>query len=64
MRYQIFMRGNRILILSSLQDEQIHSGHQGIIKCKERARRAVWWPGVFSQIEQNVCKCKICRDKR
>ena len=57
------MRGNRILIPSSLQQEtleQIHSGHQGIIKCKERARQAVWWLGITSQIKEKVRKCKIC----
>ena len=51
------------MIPSSLQQEtleQIHSGHQGIIKCKERARQAVWWPGITSQIEEKVHKCKIC----
>ena len=59
----LLMRGSRTLIPSSLQQEvleQIHSGHQGMIKCKERARRVVWWPGMTSQIEEKICKCKIC----
>ena len=58
----LLMRGSSILIPSSLQQvlQQIHSGHQGMIKCKEGARRVIWWPGMTSQIKEKIHKCKRC----
>ena len=34
----------------------LHSGHQGIYKCKERARCSVWWP----DIEEYIKRCRVC----
>ena len=39
---------------------RIHSGHQGITKCWERARQSVWWPGINRDIETMISKCLIC----
>ena len=53
----LLLRGSRIVIPSSLQTDmlkRIHKGHQGIGKCRERARHSVWWPGLNSQLE-NPC---------
>ena len=57
------MRGSQIVILKVLQEEvfeQIHSGHQGLNKCKERARLSVWWPGITKSIEKYVNGCRTC----
>ena len=54
---------NRIVVPKSLQTEtlrKIHQGHQGIVKCRERVISAVWWPGVFTQLEEFVKTCPIC----
>ena len=40
----LLMRGNRLVIPSALQAEvltQLHVGHQGIQKCRERAKQSV-----------------------
>ena len=59
----LLLRGNRIVIPQSLQQEmltKLHSGHQGITKCRERARQAIWWLGINRDIETMISKCLIC----
>ena len=40
--------------------DKIHQGHQGITKCRERAKQAVWWLGLSRQIQDMVESCRIC----
>ena len=59
----LMMTSNRIVIPKDLQQEvlsQLHSGHQGIHKCKERACCSVWWPGINVDIEEYIKKCRVC----
>ena len=60
---ELLMNGNRLVIPSVLQKEILeilHKGHQGMTKCKEMAKQAVWWPGIGRQIEETVKNCKEC----
>ena len=34
--------------------ERIHAGHQGIVKCRARARQSVLWSGLNGQLEDLV----------
>lgn len=59
----IILRGERIVIPKCLQKEMLellHSSHLGIEKCKQRARDAIFWPGMTSQIEDMVSRCQTC----
>lgn len=63
----LLLKGNRIIIPPSLQQQVlqfIHTGHQGIVKCRERAKMSVWWIGLSSQIEQLVKFCPNCIEER
>lgn len=57
------MRGSRIVIPPPLQKEildKLHNGHQGITRCRDRARQSVWWPGLSTQLENLVTNCETC----
>ena len=50
----------RIVVPKELQREtlkKLHQGHQGIVRCQERARISVWWPGIGQQIKDLVHSC-------
>ena len=54
---------SRIVVPASLQLEtlkKIHQGHQGLVKCCQRVASAVWWPGVYNQLEAFVKACPSC----
>lgn len=67
MAHGLLLRGSRIVIPSALQSEmleRVHAGHQGIVKCRERAHQSVWWPGLNSQLEDLVFSCTVCQKER
>lgn len=68
MYQDLLMRGNQILILSTMRKEilnQIHTGHQGITKCRERARQSVWWPGINRDLGDLILNCpECCRERQ
>ena len=60
-------KGSRLVIQVAMQKTilgKIHEGHQGITKCRERAKQSVWWPGLSKQIEDLVDKCSKERQTR
>ncbi|PFX21652.1 Transposon Ty3-I Gag-Pol polyprotein [Stylophora pistillata] len=59
----ILMKDDRVIIPSVLRLDvldKIHTGHQGIQKCRERAKSGVWWPNLSKQIEDLVRECPTC----
>ena len=61
---RILLLGSRIIIPESLRTkiiQEIHSGHQGMEKCKLRAKSCVYWPGIYKEIENIVASCSVCK---
>ena len=58
----LLMRGSRIVIPSPIRQmlHKIHIEHQGITKCRDRARQSVWWPGISRDLEDLVRNCHEC----
>lgn len=59
---------SRIIIPPTLKEtmlEKLHSSHQGVTKCRERARQSVWWPGLPKELEDRVHKCPdwVCENQ-
>ncbi|KAI8490629.1 hypothetical protein Bbelb_318970 [Branchiostoma belcheri] len=60
----VLLAGSRIIIPKSLQKEvlqTIHEGHMGEEKCKLRAKSAVYWIGMYKEIEKMVQTCRTCQ---
>ena len=43
---------------------KIHESHLGIVKCKERARDMLYWPGMSTHIEDVVSQCAVCNENK
>ena len=59
----LLLYNDRIVVPSALQANTLqclHEGHQGIQRCRMRARISVWWPNISKQIEQMIAKCQVC----
>lgn len=44
---------DRIIIPQKMRSDilqRLHSGHQGIVKCRERAKCSVWWPRLRNPV--------------
>ena len=59
----IILKGEKIVIPNALKKEmlaKIHTSHLVIVKCKQRAKDVLFWPGMGRDIEELVSKCDIC----
>ena len=59
----LVIKGHRIVIPLEQREEilqQLHIGHFGIEKTKQRARDAVYWPRLNTNIESLITRCSIC----
>ena len=61
----LILYGCRLLIPLQMRHQilhQLHDSHQGTLRTKERARLAVYWPGINNDIENIISSCKECQD--
>ena len=60
---ELLFKAQKLIVPQSKRKEMldlIHESHQGIVKCKQRARDILFWPGMSSQIEEKVSQCSLC----
>lgn len=60
----VVLRGTRIVMPTSLQQQAIHlahQGHQGIVRTKSLMRQKVWFAGIDKQTEQIIARCAACQ---
>ena len=63
----LLLCGQRIVIPAALQAQvlqQLHTGHQGLTKCRQRAQISTWWPGLSTQLADYVRRCTVCAQKQ
>lgn len=61
---EIVVRGNKMVIPTSLRKRFLqlaHEGHPGESAMKRRLRDRVWWPGMDREISKWVAICEGCR---
>ena len=60
----LLFKGHRLIVPKKLRNkvlQTIHEGHFGIDKMQLRAREAVYWPGITTDILQIAKHCETCR---
>ncbi|XP_037528497.1 uncharacterized protein K02A2.6-like [Rhipicephalus sanguineus] len=63
----LLLKGTCIIVPPELRPSVLtllHEGHQGINRCKAKARECVWWPGISADITALVSKCERCTSMR
>lgn len=63
----MLIRGSRIVIPQSQRADilqKIHDGHQGLTKCRDRAKSSVWWPGLSAELKNTVMSCHSCQEQK
>ena len=63
----LVLKGERVLIPTTMRSyilRNIHAGHQGMEKCKLRAKTCVYWKGINADIERTVKTCSICQSNQ
>lgn len=63
----LLLRGTRLFIPAAMRSSvlnKLHEGHLGLVKCRERARQSVWWPGLRHQLKEIVLNCRTCIKER
>jgi len=59
----LLLKDSRIVMPTAMRVDildKIHAAHQGISKCRERAKNSVWWPGLSKELEDLVRSCPVC----
>jgi len=60
----LIFRGERLFVpldQRSIVKRNIHSSHMGMEACMRRAREAVFWPGMNTEMKEYMSACEICR---
>ena len=56
----LLFRGNRLAVPKTIQAKMLsctQESHEGTVKCKQRTRNILFWPGMNSQIEDIISQC-------
>ena len=63
----LLLYDDRIYVPPKMQEyvlNKIHQGHQGISKCRERAKSSVFWIRINQQIQDLISRCEHCQKKQ
>jgi len=61
----VVYKGMKIVVPPSMRSamlKQIHESRLGIVKCKQKGKESLFWPGMSKQIEDLVNDCPTCSE--
>ncbi|XP_064651638.1 uncharacterized protein K02A2.6-like [Lineus longissimus] len=61
----LLFRGERVIVptkLRSMMTKLVHTSHLGVELCLRRAREALYWPRMSSELKEYIQSCEICRE--
>jgi len=53
----LFMSDTRLVIPTAMRNGVLSKLHEGLVKCRERARQSVRWSGLSNQLKGMVLNC-------
>ena len=56
----LLLKREAIIIPEKTFSKKVHEGHQGVNKCRDRAKDILWWPGISRDIGNWVKYCAVC----
>ena len=59
------MKGEQVIVPSMLRmhmKRRIHEGDLGIEKCTSRARQALFWPEMNTELTEMIQRCSTCQE--
>lgn len=63
----LLLRGRRLVIPPVLRDEvlpNLHTGHEGITRCRTGPRKTAWWPCMSEHLRDFIRRCPTCQVHR
>jgi hypothetical protein len=63
----VVYKGEQVVVPTCLRRsaiQNVHEGHFGIVKCIQRAKTSMYWPGYIQDITDCVESCSKCQENR
>ena len=61
----VLFKSDRVVVPTCLRKgllQKLHESHFGVVRCKHRAREAMFWPGMNKAIEDMIEQCSVCHE--
>ncbi|XP_046662940.1 uncharacterized protein K02A2.6-like [Homalodisca vitripennis] len=62
----VVFKGTKVVIPNGMKTDiikAIHTGHQGIQSCYQRARESLYWPNMFEDLSDLIRSCTVCQSQ-
>ena len=60
-----WFKNQSVIVPKAMRPEilsRIHSSHQGVASCLQKAKDIVFWPGMSAEIKALIERCSVCAE--